>query len=277
MVILLNLFIQVCIIIYLLFKNILLLENKIKRESRNIFIEKLFSFNFSIIPKRKGYKAVLLFIISSSRNTYKRKRIKNTWIKLCLKISCNYYFVIATKVCLNIIKNENRNDIIGLDIVDSYYNLTVFTANIFKYYIHYNLYADYIVKIDDDIYPNIPLLFLYISLYMNKSKISGYFYKKMKVSRSINSTVYLPEHIYSHKFFPNFVAGGFVIIHSQLINDIYIELLNEDKTIYREDMHMAVIYSHLNFTFQKLNYYYHRKQKLITYKNKLNDICWHGF
>lgn len=78
---------------------------------------------------------------------------------------------------------KNRNDIIGLDIVDSYYNLTVFTAYIFKYYIHHNLYADYIVKIDDDIYPNIPLIFLYIGLYMNKSKISGYFYKKMKVSR----------------------------------------------------------------------------------------------
>lgn len=128
---------------------------------------------------------------------------------MCLKISCYYFFVIATKGYLNYIKNENKNDIIGIDIIDSYYNLTIFTANIYKYYLVNNLSSDFIVKIDDDVYPNLQLIFLYINIYINKSRISGYFYKAMKVTRNINSSIYLPKSIYPFKIFPDFVTGGF--------------------------------------------------------------------
>lgn len=240
-------------------------------------IKELFIYNYSIVSTLKSYYKVILFIFSSSNNTYKRNRIKKSWIKICLHLSCNYLFVIATKGNLSKIKIENKNDILGLDIINSYYNLTILTANIYKYSIVYNLCCDYILKIDDDIYPNIPILFLYINIYINKSKVSGFFYSKTKVTRNINSLIYLPKSIYPLDIFPDFVAGGFVVINSKLILPIYKELLKVKRIIYREDMHMAIIYKRLNITFQKLNYYYHRKQKIITQKNKINDICWHGY
>lgn len=240
-------------------------------------IRELFIYNYSIISKNQKYYKILFFIESSSLHTNKRKKIKKSWINLCLKTSCNYYFVIATKGILDSIKEENENDIIGVDIVDDYYNLTIITSNIYKYYILNNLYSDYIIKIDDDIFPNIPIIFIYINLYIIRSMISGYYYSRMKVKRNKNSSNYLLKSIYPHNIFPNFVAGGFVITNSKLIHLLYIELIKERRIINREDMHMGVIYSKLNIKFQKLNYYYHRNQTNITPKIKLNDICWHGY
>lgn len=278
-------YIVIIIILHLLFKSFEVNENddnysKSKRSlsiDELIYIRELFIYNYSIISRKNNYYKVLFFIESSTNHVNKRKRIIKTWINICLKISCNYYFVIATKGKIEEIEKENKNDIIGVDILNSYYNLTILTSNIYKYYITFNLYSDYIIKIDDDIYPNIPIIVIYISVYINKLKISGYYYNKMKVSRNRNSSVYLPKSIYPYKIFPNFLAGGFVITHSNLIFKLYKEILKEKRIIYREDMHMAVIYEKLNIKFQKLNYYYHRKERNITFKIKLNDICWHGF
>lgn len=243
----------------------------------SIYITNLFTFNYSIFSKKLNYSKLIFFIESCANNMNKRKKIKSTWINECLKLSCNYYFIIATRGKLEKIKNENNNDIIGVDIVDSYYNLTILTSYIYKYYNIYNLLSDYVIKIDDDIYPNIPIIIIYINLYINKLKISGYYYKKMNVNRNRYSTNYLPKSIYPSDIFPNFVAGGFVIINSNLIILLYKELLKEKRFIYREDMHMGVIYANLNLKLQKLNYYYHRRKLNITLKNKLNDICWHGY
>lgn len=220
---------------------------------------------------------MIFFIVSSINHFNKRIKIKKSWIKLCKRISCNYYFVIATKNYLYSIKNQYERNIIGIDIIDNYYNLTILSSNIYKYYTLFKLRSDYIIKNDDDIYPNIPIIYLYINTYIDKYKISGYFYAKMKVNRDENSSVYLPYSLYPSIHFPSFVAGGFVITHSSLIPSIYKELLKEKKIIYREDMHLAVIYSKLKIAFQNINRYYHRKEKNIMKIKKHKDICFHGF
>lgn len=114
-------------------------------------------------------------------------------------------------------------------------------------------------------------------IYKNKDKVSGYYYSKMKMKNNINSSIYIPKSIYAYDIFPQFVAGGFVITNTILFKKIYYQLKIEKKIIYREDMHMGVIYYKNNISFQKINRYYHRKQKSLSLKEKLKDICWHGY
>lgn len=272
-------FYNVFIIFILIFNNIQCKKEKSRyiQDSRDFIIKDLYSYNFSIVSRTISFNSVILFIISSIKHRCERNKIKQTWLKVCERISCYYYFVIATN-SKKYIKNDIwNNHIIGIDIIDSYYNLTIFTANIYKYFVLYNISSNYIIKIDDDIFPNIPLIILFINIFMDKNKIAGYYYSQMKVQRKRNSSVYLSKEMYPHDIFPHFVAGGFVITHSQYILKFYYELSKEKRILYREDMHMATIYKKLNISFQPLNRYYHRRNKKLSYSLKVNDICWHGF
>lgn len=273
------------IIVILFIAYIFLCEFKCTRtedygnEIRMIHLSGVYTYNFSIkFINSPLFVRIVFFIESAVDNLCIRNKIKDKWIRRCLKLSCNYYFAIATEGHIKEIEYESDNsNILGVDIIDNYYNLTILTSNIFKYYILNNLKSDYLIKNDDDIYPNIPLIFIYINLYINKSKISGFYYPKMRVSRNVSSSVYLPYYLYPFNTFPAFVAGGFVIIHSNYISSFYMELNIKKEILYREDMHMALIYKKYNIQYQKLNKYYHRKSKHILHKQKLYHICWHGF
>lgn len=110
--------------------------------------------------------ALLILIPSAPSNHQKRKAQRETWLKLLGNRSgSSHAFVIGQagnqEEQERIIKeSDHYGDIIQIDMIESYRNLTLKTLGILHWTLNFCPNADYILKVDDDIYVNVDNLFI---------------------------------------------------------------------------------------------------------------------
>lgn len=183
---------------------------------------------------------------------------------------------------LNKNKISNENDVVQFSFLDNYFNLTILT--ILTYYWTKSIYKmfDYILKVDSDVYPNLPLVNLYISLLDKSTKhrriIYGYYYPLMKCRRNKNNKNYIPQSIYPLNYLPSFVAGSFYIFPKldKWMDFINILEINSTKLIYREDIQMGIYYNKCNIEIIKINKYYERHISFKNFKDYAIHFAVHG-
>lgn len=177
------------------------------------------------------------------------------------------------------IEDTENNDIVQFSYRDSYFNLTISTILIYNWTKRVYNSFDYILRIDSDVYPNIHLINLYISLKNDdKRSIYGYYYPLMKTNRNKSNSNYIPYYIYPSNFLPEFVAGSFYIFPKfegwvDFINTINI---SNKKLIYREDIQMGLYLWINKIHITKINKYYKRKNKFVKCKDYQISLAVHG-
>lgn len=175
--------------------------------------------------------------------------------------------------------SEKENDILQFSFYDSYFNLTIGTLLTYNWTLSVVNYFDFIIKIDSDVYPNICLINLFISLNrVDKSIIYGYYYPKMKTSRNISNSNYLSYEIYPYNTIPEFVAGSFYIFPKFNKWTEFIESFkfNSSKLIYREDIQLGLYLKNNNINIIKINKYYNRISVFNTCKDYTHHLAVHG-
>ncbi|ODM96713.1 Beta-1,3-galactosyltransferase 5 [Orchesella cincta] len=102
---------------------------------------------------------------------------------------------------------ERHGDVIVDDMQESYLNLTVKTLRMLKWALHNCAEANYLVKMDDDVYLNVPKLLTYLSTNGSPLLVAGHRYNEVKVDRDPTSKWYTPPGLWHREKFPVFVAG----------------------------------------------------------------------
>lgn len=108
------------------------------------------------------------------------------------------------------------NDIIIEYFVDNYYNLTIKTGYILKHFIDKCSSASFVMKTDDDMFINTPLiqkLLENISQNNQNEKISiGKEIKHGKPNRDPESKWYLPRWLFPEDYLPSYLSGtGYIL------------------------------------------------------------------
>ena len=103
----------------------------------------------------------MVLIISAPENEEKRNVLRQTWLKqLNSRNRTDYAFFVGLSKYKEVQKaiekeNDNYGDIIQLEMTDSYYRLTLKTVALLHWTINFCPNADYILKVDDDVYVNV--------------------------------------------------------------------------------------------------------------------------
>ncbi|KAF6022152.1 hypothetical protein EB796_019535 [Bugula neritina] len=124
----------------------------------------------------------VILIPSSPKNFVSRRAVRRTWgSPLEMKrLSSRIVFFVGltndTELQTRIISESQRlNDIVQIDMIDSYYNLTLKTIGMFIWASNYCKTVKYVAKIDDDNMVNLPNILHSLEVYSHKhtSFISG--------------------------------------------------------------------------------------------------------
>lgn len=204
----------------------------------------------------KFYKFIII-TISDPRNVAKRyiqRLYKDKYSRDLL-----FIYVIGDGRCKNFICYESKwfNDILYIHIKNNYFNLTTLFLVALKW-INKKIKYDYIMKWDDDIIINIPLLYIFINIQMNIVQYCGYLYNATSICRKKNRICYIPFFRYRYTYLPPFIASGVLILNhnaSQSIDNYHTKF---KSYLIRDDQYIGVIYNILAIKPSSLSKYYIR-------------------
>ena len=217
-------------------------------------------------------KIVIAILIHSHRNNFmRRKTMRDTWLSVnklsihdlmadsssssmdesdLLKISMLnkkqiqlvHFFVLGTnskhssdyQASMNAIKQEadRYNDIIMIDVVDNYQNLLYKHLTVVNWIVNYCPKADYVMKLDDDVFVNIKALskHLLAHLGLNYSNSLKFMYcsivNKGGPARDNDSKWYVSNDAYPFDLYPRYCEG-----YSYITNVATLKLIHQQSRI----------------------------------------------
>ncbi|KAK4026470.1 hypothetical protein OUZ56_015466 [Daphnia magna] len=203
-------------------------------------------FQYSINPSVHRCEKVNLFIIviSAPGNFVHRKLVRRTWGSHLNRgnhreqSSTQFAFLIGLTndtTVQNAIRNESiiHEDLIQVDLMDSYMNLTLKTVAMLHWSSHFCPNAKFILKCDDDVYINVRQLITLVSrLPLNSSTIYGSAVANLKPTRprdvdAISLVVdedeikwAISEQLWPWSTYPTYVSGGCYLIDSAAIGPL---------------------------------------------------------
>lgn len=207
-------------------------------------------FEFLINQKTCSDRSVsepplLLILVHSAPNNYhKRITIRDTWGGGQNTSRSVLIFLIGnvndTQLQSTIeIENRSYGDIVQGNFLDSYRNLTYKHVMALKWFVYHCPDAQYILKTDDDVFVNTPLLFSYLEAMNNNPGLL--FCKEVKgerVKRTYRSKWRVSFKEFDAKYYENH-CPGFSIVYSP---DVAFQLYNEAQQLpyfWIDDVHLT--------------------------------------
>ncbi|KAI9563442.1 hypothetical protein GHT06_010905 [Daphnia sinensis] len=203
-------------------------------------------FQYSINPSVHRCEKVNLFIIviSAPGNFVHRKLVRRTWgshlngSKHGEQPTAKFAFLIGSTndtTVQNNIRAESiiNKDLIQVDLMDSYMNLTLKTVAMLYWSFHFCPDAKFILKCDDDVYINVPHLITLVSrLPLNSSTVYGSAVANLKPTRPRDVDAIslgmdddekkwaISEQLWPWSTYPTYVSGGCYLIDSAAIGPL---------------------------------------------------------
>ncbi|UJR29519.1 hypothetical protein I4U23_010736 [Adineta vaga] len=170
--------------------------SKPSKEYIHVDFTKSFPLNYSLICKNNDH--LLVYIFSTSKNIQRRESIRRTWANKRIYKELNsicFIFLIGlslNQTINNEIKNEAllNNDLIQINIEDTYANVIYKEIGALKWSYLYSSYIPYLFKTDDDLIVDTFLLNDIIQYFIsNQTKQSLYFQKDKLIKDFLNETL----------------------------------------------------------------------------------------
>uniref|UniRef100_A0A914D6R6 Hexosyltransferase n=1 Tax=Acrobeloides nanus TaxID=290746 RepID=A0A914D6R6_9BILA len=110
-------------------------------------------------------------------------------------------------------EEQKHGDILKLNILEDYRNLTLKTYGLISYADKYCKNVKCVVKMDSDVEGNVEKLEdLCQSVPDNEQMITGHIYKNISVARNISSKWYVPHYVYSDNIYRTFTHGPIYVL-----------------------------------------------------------------
>lgn len=204
----------------------------------------------SICKENETIKVVVV-VCTGISNFDERQAIRDTWANYLSEPSVNGKLVFLVGVGDNKhIQNKLRrestiyNDIVQENFVDSYRNLSLKSVAVLKWVKDYCRNADFVFKVDDDIFVNIPNLVKYLDKYKKKVKdfnmsekyIVGHLFVGARPIQDKKSKWYTPKEWFSEEIYPDYVSGTSYIVSKDAVKELY------DASLYIKPFWLEDIY-----------------------------------
>ncbi|ESO89701.1 hypothetical protein LOTGIDRAFT_192596 [Lottia gigantea] len=170
---------------------------------------------------------LLMFIISAPNNRESRVVIRKTWAAKCREpnseLKC--VFVLGrsknSSVNMNLItENKTYGDILQIDFMDSYSNLTYKTMSSFKWAAKYCSNARYVMKTDDDMYVNTELITQMLQAAPRGKFVGGFCWGTSKPNRDLTSKWFVSYRMFQKPRFPPMCSGTGYILSMDVVRRI---------------------------------------------------------
>ncbi|ELT99866.1 hypothetical protein CAPTEDRAFT_133879 [Capitella teleta] len=229
--------------------------------------------------------SILIGVCSSFRNIALRESIRETWGRQARNYTSKVVFFIgkpnpAEKLFRVLVEKEKRihADIIEGDYIDHYANLSMKTLALLDWARGECSTVKYIMKTDDDLFVNFPLLLNELSKFENPTRLLiGY---KIEQARPISdrfSKWFTPTSLYGKPQYPDYLSGSAYVVTNDLVPELC-EISKLNKIFWLEDVYITgILAAKVNATLvhHKLFGFHKRKRDLcldfITYHQITSD------
>ncbi|XP_064078382.1 uncharacterized protein LOC135195821 isoform X2 [Macrobrachium nipponense] len=170
---------------------------------------------------------VLVLITTAPDHEKHRTAVRQTWGHFAIRKDVVMAFVVGRTTNANIQsnidkENEIYGDIIQANFIDHYANLTLKTVSMFEWVKTYCSESHFVLKTDDDMFINMPLLLTFIDSKKNDRRVMyGRLAKGWKPVRNKKSKYYIDVATYKKTKYPDFLTGPAYLFTSDIVDDIY--------------------------------------------------------
>lgn len=254
--------------------------------------EKLINLeNFEYLMNPKTCKdlvkspVVVILIHSAPDNFHKRQTIRETWGKYNSRSLLLFLLGKVNSSTLQHklnLENQINADMIQGNFHDSYRNITYKHVMAFKWFVYECPNAHFLLKTDDDVFVNLPLLFNILenpSLPLHQQlQFSRLIYchliERAKVKRSYRSKWRVTYNEYSGRYFPKSCPGFSILYSADTVLPLYLEA-QKLPYFWIDDVHITgTVASNLNISITPFdNMYLDEKslQKVLSGDLKVED------
>ena len=181
------------------------------------------------------------FIIVKSGNFHRRNLTRATWAKEItghFNIPVLYAIGYPKKSSMQkeiISEDEQYNDILQFDFLESYYNLTIKTTSVLLWYDRYcSKNSDYLLYVDDDILIHVDKLIMYMIQINSTDTIEGWFEKSGRIQRTGIGGVTKED--FPLDIVPSYLWGAAVLYPSNIISNALLKsIFNTTVPIFFRD------------------------------------------
>ncbi|XP_061880168.1 beta-1,3-galactosyltransferase 1-like [Entelurus aequoreus] len=142
-------------------------------------------------------------------------------------------------------ESAEHQDLIQSDFQDSYMNLTIKTMVMLEWLDSYCSDASYAMKIDSDMFLNVPNLIRMLSDAPKTNYMTGLVESEAAVLRDPTSKWYLPVDIYPKALYPSYALGLGYVVSLDLPRKL-VEASRHVRAIYIEDVYLGLCMEYLN-------------------------------
>ncbi|OWF45975.1 beta-1,3-galactosyltransferase 5-like [Mizuhopecten yessoensis] len=209
----------------------------------------------------------VLFIVKSSPDHISRRvTIRETWANRKRFPSTRTIFSFglpkSSKSFLQLQdESSTYNDILLVNYVDDYYNLTLKTVSGLKWTVAYCARAMYVISVDDDLYVATDLLLSYLNIAQVRrvdNLFSGHLIVNTNPIRIDRSKWRVSKSEYPFKNYPEYIFGGFVIMSMSTVRKFTVAALYT-KIFKFEDVYLGILAAKLGIEATNNGYVNSRK------------------
>ncbi|XP_012536065.1 beta-1,3-galactosyltransferase 1 [Monomorium pharaonis] len=174
---------------------------------------------------------LLIIICSAVANQEARAAIRNTWAN---KYNLDNLYNSTVKIMFLLGKSDNDtlnnliadessqyNDIVQERFFDTYNNLTLKSVMMLKWVTSNCNQAKYLMKTDDDMFVNIPLLLKTLHSITQVETLLGSLICNAKPITDPKNKWYTPKYMYSEKTYPNYLSGTGYVMSMGVASKLY--------------------------------------------------------
>lgn len=214
-------------------------------EDYDNLIDIKFTFEVLNLPCNESSPLLLIVVHSAPKNFLTRSTIRATWGRKTDKMKILFMIGhVNNRVLKQRIKKENEafGDLIQGSFLDAYKNMTYKHVMAFKYVIYHCPQAKYILKTDDDVFVNTPLLMNYLntdlSPYGGSRMLFCSLMKESMAFRSYRSKWRVSFKEYRPKKYPPYCSGWALLYSPDVIFKLYSEAQVTDY-FWIDDVHIT--------------------------------------
>ncbi|TKR67606.1 hypothetical protein L596_023732 [Steinernema carpocapsae] len=191
-------------------------------------------------PKCGKTVELLIGVISHANETQMRRDVRNSWAS---KTSYNTSF---TQILFLVGRTENStcttaealefNDIIYVDVNESYYNLSMKTYALLRYQREFCLQARCTLKIDSDVVANVAGMERLCRSQNDTPVVTGHCKNEwLPLMREVESKYYVPRFIYAQDNYPPYCYGAAYMYSGHRVADLFLDAVPQTPFLRSEN------------------------------------------
>lgn len=215
-----------------------------------------------------GSPIVLILVHSAPKNAHKRNVIRETWGQHDAR--ARLYFLlgaVGTAPAQAKLQRENQqyNDIIQGNFIDSYRNITYKHIMALKWFVYNCQHVKYLLKTDDDVFVNTPAMYGFLSGGGVGGKHSFLFCRRLegsRIKRTYRSKWRVSTKELAGWYYPPYCPGFSVVYSADVVHRLYREA-QQTPYFWIDDVHVTgTLVQQLKINITSLgDYYMDREQR----------------